>query len=43
MVISVITELEEVKGYLKCEDETDDKLIEFFDRMIPLDEFSGKI
>ena len=27
-------ELEEVKGYLKCEDETDDKLIEFFDRKI---------
>ena len=27
-------ELEEVKGYLKLNDETDDKLIEFFDRKI---------
>lgn len=27
-------EQEQVKGYLKCEDETDDKLIEFFDRKI---------
>ena len=27
-------EQEQVKGFLKCEDETDDKLIEFFDRKI---------